>query len=421
VSEHDADEAFIRYKSRHVVSHALANARKLHRHPCATAMGRALEGRTALLVGAAPTPDVDGDLLRAAQDRGAVVLGVNSSSPVLAALGVTPDAIVVRESIDMSADVAASPAPLVCLDVCAHPNAWEAAGNRGAWFVPGYPHTSTLAMHSNAPPLFGGSAAVTAAAKLAIQWGAARIVLVGISLAYVRGGDEWLSYHASSPRGDSRSRIEDGHIIASGNASDDERCKASGQPPPAKRLPCEWVPASDNSGMLPTIATLLDQKRWLESEAVRHGKRIMLRNATRGGAAAVGWGNADLRGLALTLEGENTVNRRRFSGDEPVRFPAAGAYAVSRAENAALLDALRREAELQRMAADELLRPTGPRLDAIARMPGLHLGAPLPEALAAWRMVDAPQGNPRECMAHNYSALRDAANEAIAMLSGGLA
>lgn len=405
----DADEAFIRYKSAHVVRHALANARRLHELPAALAMGRPLTGRTVLLVGAAPTPDVDGELLRTAQQRGAVILGVNSSSPVLASFGITPDAIVVRESIDMSADVAASPAPLVCLDVCAHPKAWEAAGKRGAWFVPGYPHTSTLASLSGVPPLFGGSAALTSAAKLAILWGAARIVLVGVSLAYVKGEDgAWLSYHPSSPRGDSRTRLVDGWLEAQGNAADDARCQASGQPPPAKRLPCEWVPASDNSGKLPTIATLQDQRRWLEIEAVRHGSRVALCNATEAGAAIVGWRNVSIR---------DEVRARADVHAEPVSFPAN--YPLTKAGNAALLAALEAEAELQRKAADEILRPTGPRLDAIARMRGLHLGAPLAEALAAHMVIDAPGDNGLATMRHVYGAMRQAAGEAIGILRGG--
>ena len=36
----DADDAFVRYKSAHVVRHALANARRLHERPACTAMGK---------------------------------------------------------------------------------------------------------------------------------------------------------------------------------------------------------------------------------------------------------------------------------------------------------------------------------------------------------------------------------------------
>lgn len=408
MTEDAADLAFIRHKSRHVVRHALTNARRLHRHPCATVMGKPLAGRTVLVVGAAPTRDVDGSLLRDAQKRGAVILAVNSSSPVLASFGVTPDAIVVRESIDMSADVAESKAPMVVLDVCAHPKAWDAAGDRVAWFIPGYPHTATLAEHTGAPPLFGGSAALTSAVKLAFLWGAKHVVLVGVSLSYVRGeGDVWLNYHPASPRGDSRSRVIDGRIVTEGNERDDERHQASGQKPPAKSLPCEWVAARDNSGKLPTISTMLDQKRWLESEAERWGERVQLRNATEGGAAIVGWKNTRMDCECFEYMGSG----------EAVRFPAT--YPIDEAGNKRLIAALTQEAELQRAQAAEILRDTGPRFAAIARLEGLHLGAPLPEALGAHAILDAPEGDPLAQLRYVYKALGEAATEAIGVLRGG--
>lgn len=402
-----ADLAFIKHKSRHAVTYHLVNVQRLHQHPSAMSMGRPLKGRTVIVAGASYALTRNGQHLARAQRRGAVVLGTNSSAPVLAHYGVRPDAIVVRESIDNSAEVRASDAPLVVLDTCAHPEMWAAAGERAAWFVAGYPRHLATCQRLGVRPLYGGTAAHTSAVALAIEWGAARVVLVGAGLGMETIGGELRPYHPAAPRGTLRGHVIDGEDMVQmwGNEANDALTIASGQPPQPSRASIRWLPAADNGGVLPALDTLADEHEWLQTQAGRHGGRVELVNATEGGAGIVGWRQRRLVDVVGTIERA-----------KPPRFPAP--YVTERACFEALRD-LRAECDTLETMTGAMLRKGGPDMDAVPSIDGVHYGAPLVECLAAWRIADAPRTDPLARSRYVYEALRTSAHEARAILAGG--
>lgn len=394
-----ADRAFTRYKSRHAVAWTLCNVQRLAGAASATSMGQPLAGRTAIVVGAGYSLTRNGPQLREAQARGAVILGTNSSDPILRHYGVRADAIVVRESIDNSAEVTASEAPLVCVDVAAHPAMWTAAGERLAWFVSGYPRHFGVSQRIGVRPLFGGSAAFTSAVALARTWGAARIVLVGADLGMESVDGELRPYHPASPRGDLRGTLDGDMVHFDGNEHNDAICEASGQRPPPAHCSIVHLPAHDYGGTLPALDTLNDQRDWLQIEAGRHGHRLDLLNATEGGAGIVGWRNATLADVVSRIE-----------PTEPVRFEAV--CPVDERTQAMLTAELRAEAQHLADMSDAMLAPGGPRFEAIGAARGAFTGAPLAESLAAWKIVDTPRGDGLVATRYAYEAYRAAAGEA---------
>lgn len=400
-----ADAAFIRHKSRHAVTWSLANLQRLADRPCATDCGRPLEGRTAIVVGAGYPLVRNVGHIAEAQRQGAFVISVNSSDPILRAEGITADVLVARESIDVSAEVRASQAPRVCVDVCAHPDAWTAAGDRLAWFVPGYPRHFGITQRLSIRPLFGGPAAFTSAVALAREWGAARIVIVGAGLGMETVSGELRPYHPAAPRGALRGHVIEGEdaVEFSGNEADDARVEASGQRPQPSRVSVVWLPSHDNARWLPALVTLNDEREWLQTQAMRHGQNIDLLNATEGGAGIVGWRNVTLASAPI-------------HAGAPVRIEAN--MPVGEREQAMLLEMLRGEARLLGEMSDALLAPMGPRLDAARRLPGAVYGAPLAECLAAWRLVDRPEGDALARCRYTHQALRDAASDAMDVLHG---
>jgi uncharacterized Rossmann fold enzyme len=391
-----ADDAFVRYKSRQVVQWTLRNVRELYNAPSAMDYGRPLEGRTAFVIGAGYSLDPG------AIPHGATIITVNAADAILRAHGITPDVLVIRESLDHADTVAASEAPVVCADLGVHPNTWDAAGNRLAWFFPGYPHTIQTCHRIAVRPSFGGSAALTTAVNLAMHWGAARIVLAGVDLAWTRVGDRYLSYHPEAPRGDLWATLEEApdglYLRQEGNVADDARTVRSGQKPQPKRIRVEHVAPVDWGPPLLSMDTLIDQRRWLETRATRHGACVEMINASRG-AGIAGW---RCGGMPTPLDTE----RPRFVPCTP----------IDRATNTAIVQDLDAGATHIAELCDEMLRPTGPRLSAL---PGkLHAWTPLIEALAAWRLVDGPT-EPLERLRHTYAAMRDAAYEAREILNTG--
>ena len=402
-----SDDAFIRHKSRHAITWALLHLQRLHEAPCATSMGTPLAGRTAFLVGAGYSLTRNGEHLRDAQAKGGVIIGTNSSDPVLRELGVVPDAVVARESIDNSAEIAASEAPLVCLDIGVHPAMWRAAEGRLAWFIPGYPRHFHITQRLGIRPTFGGSSAFTTAVHLARVWGAERIVLVGSGLALTRVGDEWASYHPSAPRGDCVFDLRGDALHMRGNVANDAVTIASGQQPQPKVIGYERVPSLDWSEELPIIDVLLDQRQWLETEARRHGDRVDLVNANEGGCGIVGW---RVRTLADVV---------RDMPETPGAVVFRGERSITEEHVRALVRDLLAECDLLERASALMLERRGPPLAALPHVSGLAFGAPLIETLAAWRILDAPTSDAGERCRYVYQAMREAADEARRVLRAG--
>lgn len=399
-----ADAAFVRHKSRHAITWALLNLQRLADRPCATDCGRPLEGRTAIVVGAGYPLVRNVGHIADAQRRGAIIFSVNSSDPVLREHGIPADVLVARESVDNSAEIAASEARRVCLDISAHPEMWDAAGDRLAWFIPGYPRHFQIAQRIGVRPLFGGPAAFTSAVALAIEWGAARVVLVGAGLGMETINGELRPYHPDAPRGALRGRLDGDAVVFEGDDAADAVYERSGQKPQPKRVAFVWLPSHDNARWLPALHTLADEREWLETQAKRHGDRIELLNASEGGAGIVGWRNVRLADAPIH-EGE------------PIDIRANSP--VGAREQRLLVEEQRAQARTLGEMSEAILARTGPRLDTLAGLPGAVLGAPLAEGLAAWRLVDGPKGDPAERCRYTYEALRAASGDALQVLSGG--
>lgn len=399
----DPNLAFIRHKSRHAVSWSLANLQRLAGRPSAMMPHQPLAGRTAFVVGAGPSLARNGELLRRANESGAAVLSVNASDPALRSLGVRADVCLMRESIDVSHDIAASEAPMIVLDVCAHPGAWTAAGDRAAWFIPGYPRHMTICQRLGVRPLFGGSSALCSTVALAIAWGAESIVLVGTDLALGLDGS---AYHREAPRGDCVGHVDGDRIRFEGNEANDEVTRRSGQVLQPKTVTLERVAAHDFSGWLPTIDTWIDQRQWLETQAERHGGRVRLVNATEGGAGIVGWRSAR---LADVLDAVPTM--------EPVTIPAW--YPVDEGMQEQLTADMRRECDLLESVSRQMLASRGPDLSLMRSLD--VYGSPLIETLAAWKTIDAPRGAGEERCRFVYGAFLDASEEARKIVGGDAA
>lgn len=400
-----ANDAFIRYKSRHAVTWSLCNLQRIAGHPCATSLGRPLAGRTAIVVGAGYALTRNGEHLRAAQRAGAAIIGTNSSAPILAHYGVQPDAIVVRESIDNSAEIASSDARLVCVDICAHPRIWDAAGERLAWFAPGYGRHFDVCQLLGVRPLFGGTAAFTSAVALAREWGAARIALAGAGMAMEAIDGELRPYHPEAPRGTLRGILDGDAVRFSGNEANDAIAIASGQQPQPVACAIEWLPAHDYRGRLPALHTLCDEHGWLETEATRHGARIELVNASEGGAGVVGWRNERLVDVLPRIEDGAPIT---LDAGERIRLEAQEALTL----------ALRAEADELARLTSRMLSPAGPQLHTLASDAAAQNGSPLVEALAAWRLVDVSDGPALERCRTFYGALQAAARDALGVLHG---
>lgn len=389
-----SEVGFTRYKSRAVLSWTLANLPRLGDHPPIGRMGRPFAGRTVFVVGAGPSL-----VAEALKGRGPIVC-VNAAGAPLEAAGVVPDVMVVRESLDLTDQIEATGARVIACDIAVHTDTWTAAGDRLAWFIPGYPRQIEVAYELGEEPLFGGPAAFCSAVALAERWGAARIVLVGCDLAFARDGR---AYHPDAPRGTLRHEtVGEGdarRLKFSGDEQDDERCERSGQMVPPKTIGYTEVMAHDWSTWLPTISVFEDQRTWLTTQAQRHGERIEMLNATEGGSGIPGWRNVELAD---------------FTAKQPVRFDMTPRVPASRVK--AVVDEARRGAAALEQWCREMLSSRGPDLRSLASIPLAIQGSPLAEALSAWTLLDKPGGPPEVTIEYIYTAMKTAAQEAQRIL-----
>lgn len=280
-----SEDGWVRYKSRHVGEHTLRGIDRWAVHPCATALGRPLAGLPVVVVGAGPSLAKNGHLLSELAKH-AVIFAVNASAAPCESYGVTPDVLVARESVDVSAQIAASKAGSVVLDIGCHVSCWDAAGDRALWFVPGYPRHFHLCAALGARPLFAGTSALNAAVALAWHWGSRDIALIGTDLALGPAGE---TYHPAAPRGRSRAIVGSTTVLFENDEADQELVRASGQVPHSREISVLRVPGY-YGGEVATISTHLDQLEWLSlmaSQWVPQGTALL--NATEGGAAVPGW------------------------------------------------------------------------------------------------------------------------------------
>ena len=397
------DVGYTKFKSRTSTLWTLANMHRLGDHPETSLMGQPFAGRTVFVVGAGPSLAGNIDALKAHAERGHPVVCVNAAASPLRLAGIQPDVLVARESLDLTDQIEATDARIIAVDIAIHPDTWAAAAPRLAFFVPGYPRQAEIAFALGVRPLFGGPAALCSAVALSMRWGASRIALVGCDLALAEDGT---AYHPDAPRGSLRHEVkgegERARVAFSGDKQDDERCAKSGQMVPPKEIACAEVMAHDWGGVLPTISTWTDQRTWLAIQADRHGERIELLNGTEGGCGVPGWRSVELAGCPrdalANIEGYDLTPR------------------VPKERVKAALESTRLGAVALEQASREMLSEGGPDLAALAHIPGLGLGSPMPEALSAWKLVDRPTGDSMAGVRYTYEAMRDAAREAQRIL-----
>jgi hypothetical protein len=410
----DIDVQWIRVKARWVMSYTMLALGRVHEVP--PIKTRASLGVPAFIVGAGPSLRINGDLLHAASLRG-LVLAVNASSPCCEHYNVTPDVVVARESIDMADQLAACRAPVIALDVSAHPSSWEAAGDRARWFIPSYPRHYEICRRLDVAPIEGGSSAVCTAVSLAREWGCDPIVLVGIDCAMASDG---ATYHPAAPRGAQIGKLIEGgqRVEFSSNEQDEARHERSGQRAHGRESAVELCAGWGGGPDVHTIATWIDQGDWLGISAQRWGSRPKaLINATEGGIEIPGWEAKRLR---------ETIDAMPIIYTDDVR--ATGLFAheqitgapVSKVKAQACIETMLRECDRMHFVAEEMLRPR-PSLANLVHG-GLMEMPELVEALASPELLNARlnhEPGPKRTRAH-AEALRQAAEAARELLTAAL-
>ncbi len=284
------DRGYILHRALPSVLGLVANLKKAHLRSYALGPPMAYNG-TAVIVGAGASLATSGDLLREAQSDGALVFTTNTALPALGTMGIAPDVVLAREAIDVSAQME-HPARRVIVDLAAHPNVFAFADS---WFVAGGLQWFDVAAKLGVRPLFGGTASLTACVELARQWGATRVILVGVTLAFDHDGESYAP--GTGYAGLRATHRADGLIDLDGPGADAQRDVNGGMYPTTQQV--RWVEGQGG----PRVAQLLtwaDQQTWLENFADRH-PAIECIDAS-GGALKSGWDTGVYKFFGTAME-----------------------------------------------------------------------------------------------------------------------
>lgn len=402
-----SDDPFVRYKSRHVIAYSMINAVRLHEVRYALEWNqRPLEGRTVIVVGAGPSLAKNGHRLRDAMSKGVPIFAVNASDAPLRELGVRPDVLTIRESLDLSDQAEATTARAVALDVGVHPSTWDALVSRDdlrtyAW-LPCYPRHMQWIRRIGVRPIFGGTSALCSAVSLAFEWGAAKVVLVGVDLAM---GDEGRVYHEHAPRGEARAEEAGDVLEFTGDEQDAERARRSGQRPQPDSVAFENVVAHDWSGVRPALTTWQNQRDWLQIEAERRKGWTEFVNATEGGGGILWWRTETLESVL-----DDEWERDPFELPEGRQIPRDVTDQIRADE----LLASSKQAQVNRELLDE---DHGPDMSLISRIPGVVEGSQLLEAFAGWQLLDAPKEMGEGRLRYMARCFLESAEEARSILA----
>lgn len=392
MDDHDI-EAFRRATTKHrsvsLVESLLANLHRVARHPCATSLGRPLAGNTVYVVGAGPGLNTNGHLLSEAQRRG-VIMAVNTSAGAVARHGASIDILVSIESVNVANHLDGARYGSAVLTLDASPHTWErveAAGVPASWVLSTSPHTQRVCDWLGVAPLDGGGAALTTAVALATEWGADRVVLLGVNLAY---GESTAYADGSGWDGLNVERSEGG-LVVTGREDRDAAHDAAGVPRVPRnrdriRVP-GWRGVDVDTGM-----EWLDQLRWLETHLP--GDAI---DATEDGAEKQGWVK---KGLAAELDTERGTPHRRWL--DAMRQGAGGAEALASVRAEILAECDRIDAIASAVLGGKVTRGA---LDALTE------GGVLGELMAAPTIIGGQDEGlePPEQIAGTYLAMRSGA------------
>ena len=416
----DPESGFIRHKLRQVCEHTITNLGRLDEMPGVLDHSRPLEGRTVVVVGAGPSLEGNGEYLVDAQARGIPIIAVNASDSACRAYGVKPDVMLARESLDIADQIEASDARMVVVDISVRPDTWDAARDRDGearWFIPVYPRHVQVCRRLGIRPMYGGTSALCSAVSLAMVWGAARIVLVGVDLA---GTTDGRVYHRDAPRGTARAHEDrdTGALVWTDDDADADRHLRSGQPTPPREQAFDQVPSMDWGDMLPVLPTWQNQREWLTTEAGRRLGRLECINATEGGGGIVYWRSQTLR---YVLAGEDPRDPVELPGGQEI-IP----YQIQR-----LREDMAHDANAIDHLSESMLEAGGPSLRMLAHLPRAVDQSCLVEATAAKRILDAPQiprGQERSPASRGvmlsrcryiYESWQMAAQDTLALLEAG--
>lgn len=292
---------------------------------------------TAIVVGAGPGLADHVDALRRAAGH-ATIFAVNASLGALRNAGIRASWVVARESLDQSHHLEAGGFDRAALDVACHPAIWDEAERHAPGavhaFVAGATQFFQIADALDVRPLYGGTAALTAAVQLAFELGAKRIVLVGVDLAVVDGD----AYSALSPYGAVKGEVKGDVVHFTETQRWDEGARRVGAVPEPKLQRADIRRCWDGVERPAMHASQLDWLGTFARRAARAGVECV--DTSRKGIAKEGWSHDPEHGLAPW-------------GTRPERVtgPRGGVIAAERA--AALLDQIRAEVPFyQALAAD---------------------------------------------------------------------
>lgn len=410
-SRHDGltpgDLGWLRHRSRAYITNVVRNLRHAERN--AIPALRPAEGRvrSAIIVGAGPSLERNRHLLGEAQRNGWTIICVNAS---LAAVmeHVEPDYCVARELVAIHLGLPEIPSRTkLVVDIGAHPAVFDRAA---AYFIPAQSRVYDVCEHLSVRPVYAGSAALTSAARIALDAGAERIALVGTDLAFARSG-----------QGYSAGAQWEGLDLTGDRFSDEALrqvrgiCAAAGMPMSIREDDAsELVAAADGGSPLRALPSWTNQATWLTAMAASRAD-VLFTNATEGGRRIDGWQHMSLE-TALG-SGPHRVwwdsNRcEDGSDDEPslIAMSEPGDHAYT-----ALWSTLRASCDRLERVAAEVMEPTD---EGFAGIHDFYRGSQFVEAWAQRDYIDA-EGLPVAEQLVRYENARIEAARAMRGLLGG--
>lgn len=263
----------------------------------ASSAGTPWRNRPAFVVGAGPSLDGNGHLLRQCQQYGPIVT-VNTALDACLHHGVVPDVVVCVEAADLTHHFdrlggwrVLGANPTIVLDVTTHPAHWALFPEALA-IAHHEPNLIPYVLSAGGAPLNYAGSVSCAAASLSILWGASPLVLIGQDMAFTNGR----MYAQGTPRSDMRVEVRGGMCHFTGSSIE--------RHPAQVRYRKGWGGGPDvaSEHLHEAVAG------WFGKVAHAYGDRII--NATEGGASIPGSLEVPLAAVVGELAGWGTERAR---------------------------------------------------------------------------------------------------------------
>ena len=351
----------------------LANLPHLARDHALPQISDVMPSVPAIVVAAGPSLDRNIDELRRAKGK-AVILAVNTAAGALAKAGITPDAIVCVESLDISAqlrDLDILSDTVGFLELTGHPSLWELpfAAKVGMSVDTSSAANFSRLLHAKLR-ISAGFCVAHAATAIALRLGCPSITLVGSDLAFTDGR----VYAGGTLFQGMRARFDGGLAHLSGLEA--KRAIEASTPEVLGRLRTPEAhtifeqPAWGGAGVVATSRDFMMFRDWYAWNATSirdHGVRLF--NATEGGMEIPGWEPLALRSVLdaeLPAPGAATTEPTRPSARLRAALTAPG---FRPDELAAPLSAERRTVDRALRELTRCRRLLGPGKDADLALP----------------------------------------------------